>query len=495
MRPLCFLYLLCSAAVGWAGFCNAQSTQDVHLALRLKDPAAAYRVDDPIAFEVTLSIETPVKYWASFHGLLPDASSSLALSLSPTSGVEWFRFKKPGHYRLSLSRQISLLNRVGQTTGHQAITLQSNEVEFDILPTDPAWEVQELQGLLAELDQAKTPEALTITAHRLGLLDMPAAVAEIVRRLLQNPDNQYYGHILVHSTQLDLIVPPLEAALEDPLSSNPSSLVPLLTELQVKKSLGDPPKDSQDPTGQQVYRLAWEQRHKLESEYTSRYNNVLLASLHLRAGLERVNIIFDAWRRAEQQRPAQDPPSLALSDLREQVLSLASNLSAGQKYSLVASLWTSLPHFKLQSLVESLALGGIEYWCQGWPASCSAAILADVQKPRSNLTYDSVLRIPEAERPELDEFLGKRLASRTQMENSWTGPQTAAIVLRAGSAQLLSAVDAALEAQPKEWATNCEVKDFFWAIYSESPRPTRNSVSPPLSIIRKTVVPANSFVC
>jgi hypothetical protein len=150
-----------------------------------------------------------------------------------------------------------------------------------------------------------------------------------------------------------------------------------------------------------------------------------------------------------------------LADLREEILSLVSRLDSSQKWYVLALLWNQAPHARLLPLIESLGLAASEYWCQDWPNECSAAILADVQKPTSNLPYVAILRIPEAERPELDAFLKRRLTSTDQMQNSWLGPQTAALVLRAGSRNLLGSVDAALDAQPSGFGKSCEVEGFL----------------------------------
>jgi hypothetical protein len=478
---------------------EAAPVEDAQVALRLMKSSAEYHVSEPILFELALSSQSPKQYLAN-RSLRPGQYSGVAVGLSPTEGADdlqarnrtdlfqggvsspprylsekpiaesadltdWFRFKKPGHYRFSVvSREISRVAQVGQGMRGEAITVRSNVVEFDILPTDDVWQAQEQEELLRQLDDPSSPNVRELTEHRLVLLDTSRVIQEVVRRRLETADeadDEKYDTILSKSSQFDLIIPPFEAALKDPLSSNPSRLVPLLASLQVAKSLGDPPEISQEPAGQEAYNLAWQQRRRLYDDLVSTYSAVLIAGENLRPAPERVEIVYQAWQAAERQNTDEAHPSLVLDDLREKVLSFTPRLSDNEKHVVAGSLWTLIPHSKLKPVVDSLGLKEVEYWCQDWLTDCSAAILAEVQKPGSHLTYFDILHVAEMERPEFDSFLKKRLTSPNQMEDPFTGPQTASIVLRTGSRNLLGPVLGFLDGQPNGRGIDCEAEGFL----------------------------------
>jgi hypothetical protein len=198
---------------------EAAPAEDVQLVLSLTKSPAEYRVSEPILFEVALSSQSPRQYFASRSGFGSGPYSGIAVELTPTEGTDdlqarnrsdffagsvlsspprylneepisasvdltgWFRFKKPGHYKFSVvSRQVSRVAHLGQGMSGEAIKVRSNVVEFDILPTDEVSEAQEQEELFRELDGSS---GLTLTEHRLVLLDTPQVIQEVVRRRLE----------------------------------------------------------------------------------------------------------------------------------------------------------------------------------------------------------------------------------------------------------------------------------------------------------------------
>ncbi|HWC98721.1 MAG TPA: hypothetical protein VG456_18305 [Candidatus Sulfopaludibacter sp.] len=68
---------------------------------------------------------------------------------------DWFRFDRPGHYRVFVkSRRITREALPGETTdGHLVgVVPVSNILEFDILPADAAWEAAKLAGIQGVFD-------------------------------------------------------------------------------------------------------------------------------------------------------------------------------------------------------------------------------------------------------------------------------------------------------------------------------------------------------
>src|SRR5215475_9771868 len=63
---------------------------------------------------------------------------------------EWFRFDKPGKYRLYLTSP--RVSRIRKQDDSDAIILTSNTVEFEITAAEEDWQERELQRILKELD-------------------------------------------------------------------------------------------------------------------------------------------------------------------------------------------------------------------------------------------------------------------------------------------------------------------------------------------------------
>ena len=101
--------------------------------------------------------------------------------------------------------------------------------------------------------------------HRLILLDTPPSVRKLVQFYLSKADVTdnsggvvYRG--LRESSQIDVIIPLLEAALSDPQAEPREGITDLLAGLQVRKKLGVLPPRPQDPAGQTEWKDRYDAR-------------------------------------------------------------------------------------------------------------------------------------------------------------------------------------------------------------------------------------------
>jgi len=144
---------------------------------------------------------------------------------------EWFRFDRPGKYRLYVaSPRVGPIKRDAQSGG---VILTSNAVEFEITPAGRAWQEGELKRVTQALD-AKDRNADRQSACRaLRFLGSEAAVAELIRRYGDSDDGcafEYYAG-LIGSPHRDLVIEKMESRLAMPDQPVPNGWLTLLATL------------------------------------------------------------------------------------------------------------------------------------------------------------------------------------------------------------------------------------------------------------------------
>ncbi|HXR37839.1 MAG TPA: hypothetical protein VN776_02035 [Terracidiphilus sp.] len=446
---------------------------------------------ESIKIEVSYSSQAEKKYYESFTSLSP-YREDVALHVSPTDGVlelralheggvggsflgsegylsqqpitqqldlcEWYRFQKPGLYSVTFTnKQVSRVKSAEEGGGLEPLTLESNPVDFEILPADPAWDSAELSAIEQELNSAANSGERGQALQRLGRLDTPASVHLMVQRYLANTDTDggedwVFDFGLRESSQIDTIIPLLRNALSDPAANIPSSLPQLLADLETRKELGVMPAQSDGPAGQQKWDEQWKERSRIRDKYVEQANALLASSVEKRVGPGRATAIYQMWYDAVQLNATKPSPEV-LSHLESSVLAAANDLDRERQVQFVALAWQTMPHEQLLPLVRKLAeesfkqrTGYVDYkpfelWCEGWPDECNAAILQNVIDTNARTDKSLILMMSEAEHPELDAMLQARLRDSAAQQDFSQLQRTAAAVLRAGSRNLVPAVD------------------------------------------------------
>jgi hypothetical protein len=200
---------------------TAANPNDLDFKLRFTREPAVYHIGEPIEFELLYTSETEHKYLTAAANPVPEYGG-VKVQLSPLKGVidphslgpcwggwggsfigsgpqylgpqpitshaeltNWFHFQKSGHYSLTVtSTAVSRTKTAEEGGGQETLTLESNTVEFDILPHDPVWESEELHAILEALENAKYPGDQYIALHRLALLDTPDSARKLVELYL-----------------------------------------------------------------------------------------------------------------------------------------------------------------------------------------------------------------------------------------------------------------------------------------------------------------------
>lgn len=508
MRRIGFLLILVGLWV--TPVFNGSNPDDIEFKIRFVGDQSFFRIGEPIEIEISYSTQIEKKYLGSWTSPSPGLEG-VTPTLTPSDGVldlravrdymgfagsilsstgflgsqpviqrldlgDWYRFQKPGHYAVTVqSGEVSLAKGGEEGGGQERLSLESNPLEFNIV-ADPAWSMVEVEEIERVLKNEEDPERYR-ALHRLILLDTPASVRKLVQLYLSKADVTdnsggvvYRG--LRESSQIDEIIPLLEAALSDPQVVPREGMTDLLAELQVRKELGVLPPRPQDPIGQTEWKDRYDARTRVFQEYLAKANALVLQSIKRRSGPERAAAIYQAWFTAERQNVSKPVDPEILSRVRSEVLSTALELGPGERVQILYSMWPRQPHGELKSIVVSLAESrrkedsfyldeGYKFWCEGWPQECSSAILSDAIHPGTPTSKNAVFMIAESEHPELDEILKARLKDPGMTQDSWESQRAAAIILRAGSRKLRPAVDEFLDKYVAQPRYGCEIEGYL----------------------------------
>ncbi len=176
---------------------------------------------------------------------------------------EWFRFDKPGKYRLYV-----ISGRIAQGQpyhqGNKPVALTSDMVEFEIVPADPKWEQQALSEALKTVNSTTTGNSLAKeNEHRaacrvLRFLGTEAAIKESIRRFRgqdRNCDFEYdFG--LLGTPRRAFTVSQMESALDAPEQPVTNGFVATLSFLSYL--VENPRPLSKYPANNEAERKVWE---------------------------------------------------------------------------------------------------------------------------------------------------------------------------------------------------------------------------------------------
>lgn len=481
--------------------------------MRLVKDSQVYQMGEPIELEISYSSPTVKKYLANLITPIPDVGG-VNPHLSPAEGVidlheltrdyggyggsfpggpaflgtqpitqrfdltAWYRIAKPGQYSVTVTSEAVLrMKSAEEGGGRENLKLESNAVTFDILPPDPSWEAAQLADITQAVAAARNPGQLIPLAHRLAILDTAPAIQKLVALFLNSSDDSdgsamYSG--IRESSQTDLIISLLHAAISDPEANIPPRISWLLAEFQTRKELGIPPPVPMDPSE----RLAWNQkineRNAGRDKYLASAVTQLRASVQHRKGPQRAEAIYQSWYEVENLNFRSPQPVEVLSQLHEAVLDAEHELVPSERIQFITTTWKTMPHEHLLPMIRNLsnetgrdawfyAGQAFQYWCEGWPGECQAEILRRAIESDPLISQYEIFMIPEVEHPELDKMLEGKLADSQFVWSGASSVDLSALVLRTGSRNLVSAVDATLDRYTEIRRFMCEPQAYFVA--------------------------------
>ena len=485
---------------------RAANPDDLKFELRLVGDRNAFHPGEAIPLEFTYSTESQNKYQGSFPSPSPELAD-LNVEVTPLQSVvdlrsvryglvagsflsavgfltamprtermdltDWYQFRKSGHYSVRVQSSSIARVKTADEDGER-LTLESNAVEFDILPADAAWATEEKSKFDDVLrTQPSVSQAWRDALTRLARLGTPASAERLVQIYAAGSAEQSgweLNRAMRETPQSDVVISALLATLSDSSMSPPSNIANLLADLQTQQKLGaSPPQPVGDPVGFAEWNAQMAERQKTRQVYFQQANDLLLTTVEKRTGANRAAAIFQVWWNREGGMRTSGVSQETLEQLRNSVLSVQDELPSKLQQQLAVTGWRMFPHARLLPLVRKFAkesldaafsAGGYEYvtqWCGEEPEACDQAILEAAQKPGPNPYKPAVLLLVESPHPELDEWLREELRNPEIVQGSAKSETLAALILRVGSENLMPDVIQLLDKLSGN-GSNCDLR-------------------------------------
>jgi hypothetical protein len=259
---------------------------------------------------------------------------------------------------------------------------------------------------------------------------------------------------LRESSQLEMIIPALEAALSDPSTKIPSTLPQLLADLHTRKDLGTLPPYPTDDASKLEWTATAKHRSDVHDKYFEQADALLIASIPKRSGPQRATAIYQAWYDAEVSNRTKPLSPDILSELRFKVLAAENELTHAQRLQVVVSVRQTMPHQLLLPIIRSLAsdsgtagasfnsIESYRAWCEDAPEECRSAILADIKRSQFRTSRNVILLVKEREDIEFDSPLKEQLNDPHLHQDLAQAQRLSALILRAASRNLAAPVKA-----------------------------------------------------
>ncbi|PYU65936.1 MAG: hypothetical protein DMG56_01775 [Acidobacteria bacterium] len=500
MKPLRLIF----AALVFAPPLFAQNESGVSLTIRFADGTSRFHVGEIIPIELSFKASIPGTYdmemrnydrsgrlnIEAFHvtppgrdpleryystGAFMGGGLGGARELSSDPQVmredlnEWVAVDKPGHYSLYVTS-----GRVARRTASKAepIELRSNDLEFDVVAADAAWQQQTLSSAIATLNMGSSTEAEKAAALRvLRFLDTPASVHELVFRLGTRGDRSGWNEIagLAASRYQKLVVQELEQQMSGPDIALTNDYLYILGKQKLQLDHDPlPPYPQKDAEQQKIWSermQAWEKELKALQDSLYEKTAMLVASKRGEATAQTVQTLL--LRPSNGHSDAKPLAGLPPGEVAAAFL----NLTQDQQWNLLMSFWErlkdpamSVPLEKVarqpnmsHQMLRDLALRRL-YDLD--PSEATPIILEEIQHPHLEngiftVKGETLGLLPNETLPQFDQML----AARIEEKNSRTRSLDAQLIGRYSTKEILPKVKSVFESAGGGW--DCVSEDGF----------------------------------
>jgi|HubBroStandDraft_4_1064222.scaffolds.fasta_scaffold06213_4 hypothetical protein len=382
---------------------------------------------------------------------------------------EWVALDKPGHYSLYVTSR-----RVARRTPSKAepVELRSNDLEFDVVAADAAWQQQTLSTAVATLNIGSSTEAEKTAALRvLRFLDTPASIHELVFFLGTRGDRSGWNEIagLAGSRYQNLVVEEFERQMSTPDIALTADYLYILAKLKVQLDHGHlPPYPEKDAEQQKIWNERMQAREKeLKKLQDSLYDKtaMLVATKRGEAKAQTVQtLLLRPSSGTDDVKPlAGLPPA--------EVAAAFLNLSQDQEWDLLTSFWERIKDLAMSSplkkvaeqpnmnhqMLRDLALRRL-YDLD--PSEGTPIILEEIKHPHLDngmftVKGETLGVLPQKTLPQFDQML----AARVEDKESRTKGLDAQLVGRYSTNAILPRVKTVYETAPGQW--DCVTEDGF----------------------------------
>ena len=475
MRQRCFCHPV-AGAVAWlflscVGLQAASSQPEgVSFLLSLKGGRQQFRLGEVIALRLTFSSSIPKRYSIDLANYdrsgrmnseefrvdpsegwsdpLADYFNSGLFSFMgggirsvPELGVEpqtidldlneWVRFDRPGHYRLSVTSSRIVEGRTQGSFGTH-LKMTSNDVEFEIVPSDDAWAGQEVARAIAAVDFGDH-EGASLGARTLRSLGTEEAATAMVQKF-SGGENDFDGEYmfgLLGSPHRTFVVQQMEQALDR--TDHPirplflRTLAVLAYRLDHPEPLPPLPPivlKADDPTW---VRLRQEQKEREIAfrPYIARYLERLMSSLPKRRdrpfGEALITVLVEG-----SEAGVLDTPAFGgfLGRVQNEISSIFPQLPKSAQDSLLSFWWAQIRSPEMVPVLRRMydATPGfprgqyLQLINDLDPKQARGLVLQDMQRPQPILLYDEIHVFGNEPLPQVENVLAIRLDQAAQRQ-------------------------------------------------------------------------------
>jgi len=340
---------------------------------------------------------------------------------------EWFRFDTPGKYRISvLAHAVRNRYEAFGSRPTTANTLESNTLEFEIVPAEEAWQAATLQKALTLLEAKSSNEPQQQGCRMLRFLATPQAVDKMVEQYTEEDicESEYRDGLFAYPNR-EYAVRKMEDGLLEPSIAVSAGYLDTLARLSACLQRPEflPGEDEQylgaaewpigGPVG--LWQLVEEEQNRFVEELLGALDNKLSGprALCLKA-------IFDS---PFLGRPTllKSNDSALVAKLRSEIAAVFTQLPISDQSMLLYGRWENIASPAmipvLKRLYENPPSGPNEQFIAFLlndlsrldPAEGRELILAEMKRPRPRLDLRFVRLLSDKEIPELDNPLAENL--------------------------------------------------------------------------------------
>lgn len=334
---------------------------------------------------------------------------------------EWFRFDRPGKYRLYVVSPRVGAGRTDVNAAPRETT--SNIVEFEILPAERAWAKQRLAEIVRALDAPGKEEARRQSCRELRFLGTADAARELVRRF-QGRDNVCdfeYNFGLIGSPQRTLVVAEMERQLGAPGFPVSASFLHTLARLAyVQQNL--PPLPPY-PTGNEAQMKVWQKtyaaRRALFDEVLKRYVERLTAAVFAKDRTARATSLDTLL--SFQSAPQPHATDAQAKTLAAALAGIFTDLPPDSQYMFLAYRWRQIAAPDLLPVLrriyrqppktdEAIRSAALRRIYELAPDEGRRLILAEIRHPHEEVGIDVLGLLPDETLPEVESLISEKLA-------------------------------------------------------------------------------------
>ncbi|HEX8070539.1 MAG TPA: hypothetical protein VF546_11340 [Pyrinomonadaceae bacterium] len=378
----------------------------------------------------------------------------------PADLNEWFRFDRPGRFRLYVTSPRVYSQRA--RAGRESFVLTSNVVTFDVLPAEPAWARQRLRAITQTLDAPGQGSARRETCRELRFLNTEAATRELVRRFQGHDECDFdYAFGLYGTPHRALAVAEMERQLGAPAFPVTRAFLNTLARLAFWSQNPPPlPPYPDDTERRKDWEELWHARRAAQAQVVGRYLERLAAGVF---GKERAARAVSLATLLDFREDAPRADAAQTNTLAAALAAVFGELPPGEQYELLDYGWAQvagpamLPAVRRayqhppqsDQRVRGVALRRLYELA---PEEGRQLILREIRRPAPGVGIEALGVLPDETLPEVDalvlEELGRALRSDEPDADAPAPYDTdllAALVERYASAAVLAPVRAAYE--------------------------------------------------